>query len=220
MRIGLTFVALMLLTSCGGTGNRTSDTDHASHSPSTNNSSSTSPVDHNTVGHDTMDHSVMKSSPGAAAAPRELQFLDTMIVHHQAAVDMAMLAETRVERPELKELAANIIGDQEREIAKMSQWREQWFEGKPEAVNMDFAGMADGMRGMDMKKLESLTGSEFDVEFIRQMILHHQGAIGMAKEIKGGAGRAELKELADDIITAQEAEIEQMRGWLGSWRSH
>lgn len=220
MRVAPTLLALILLTSCDGTGNRTSDTDHASHSPSPNNSAGTSPVDHNTVNHTTIDHSTMKSSPGAASAPRELQFLDTMIVHHQAAVDMAMLAETRAQRAELKELAANIISDQERELAKMSKWREQWFEGRPEAVNVEFAGMADGMRGMDPKKLESLADSEFDVEFIRQMILHHQGAVGMAKAIKGNDGRAELKELADDIITAQEAEIKQMREWLRAWQSH
>lgn len=178
------------------------------------------PVDHNTMNHGGMDHSTMKSSPGAASAPRELQFLDTMIVHHQAAVDMAILAETRAERSELKELAANIISEQEREIAKMSEWREQWFEGKTKAVNLEFPGMADGMRGMDMKKLESLKGSEFDVEFIRQMISHHEGAVEMAKAIKGGEGRAELKELADDIITAQQAEIKQMREWLSAWQSH
>lgn len=178
------------------------------------------PVDHNTMNHGGMDHSTMKSSPGAESAPRELQFLDTMIVHHQAAVDMAMLAESRAQRTELKELAANIISEQEREIAKMSEWRDQWFEGKTEAVNLEFPGMAAGMRGMDLKKLESLKGREFDVEFIRQMISHHEGAVEMAKAMKGGDGRAELKELTDDIITAQQAEIKQMREWLGAWQSH
>ena len=112
------------------------------------------------------------------------------------------------------------LSDQEREIAKMSEWREQWFEGNSEAVNLEFPGMADGVRGMDMKKLESLKGSEFDVEFIRQMIPHHEGAVEMAKAIKGRDGRAELKELADDIITAQQAEIKQMREWLNTWQSH
>lgn len=170
-------------------------------------------MDHGGSGHGSMD-----SSPGAASAPFELQFLDTMIAHHKGAIDMAMLAESRAERAEIKELANNIISDQEREIAKMSEWRERWFEGKPVAVNMDFPGMSHGMKGMDVKKLEALRGGEFDLEFIRQMIPHHEGAVEMARAIRSGDSYAELKELAEDIITAQQAEIDQMRRWMAAWQ--
>ena len=57
----------------------------------------------------------MNSSPNAASAPFELQFLDSMIAHHKGAVEMATLAESRAERKEIKELAASILIDQERE---------------------------------------------------------------------------------------------------------
>ena len=160
----------------------------------------------------------MKSSDGAASAPVELQFLDTMIAHHNGAVEMAALAETRAEHAELKELVANIISEQEREMAKMSEWRDQWFEGKPEAVNMEFPGMSHGMRGMDLKKLEALRGNAFDIEFLKQMIPHHEGAVQMAKALPKNEGRRELQELARDIITAQENEIKQMRAWLNAWQ--
>jgi uncharacterized protein (DUF305 family) len=50
------------------------------------------------------------------------------------------------------------------------------------------------------------------------MIPHHEGAVEMAKALKTQNTRTELKELADDIITAQEAEIKQMREWLGKWQ--
>ena len=156
----------------------------------------------------------MESSEGAASAPIELQFLDTMIVHHEGAVEMAKLAESRAERPELKQLALAIIRDQEREIGMMREWRKKWFGEKEQAVNMEFPGMSAGMRGMDTKKLESLRGKEFDLEFARQMIPHHEGAIEMAKHIGGNDSYAELKKLAEEIITAQEAEIKQMRKWL------
>jgi uncharacterized protein (DUF305 family) len=155
----------------------------------------------------------MNSSPGAASAPFELQFLDTMIAHHKGAVEMATLAESRAQRAELKELASGIVFDQEREIGKMAEWRNSWFDGKPEAINMQFPGMSLGMQGMNTKKLESLKGAEFDSEFVRQMIPHHEGAIEMAKAVKASSARAELKELAEDIIAAQQAEIEQMRKW-------
>jgi uncharacterized protein (DUF305 family) len=205
----------VLLLACGGDS---SNINHSGHNTNTNTASNASRVDHNAMGHgNAASHSEMQSSPGAASAPKTLQFLDTMIAHHKGAVDMAMLAESRAEHSELKELAANIIYDQEREIGKMSEWRDRWFAEKPEAVNMEFPGMSHGMARMDLKKLGSLKGNEFDVEFVRQMIPHHEGAIEMAKSIKGTDSYAELKELADDIITAQEAEIKQMREWLAAW---
>jgi uncharacterized protein (DUF305 family) len=162
-------------------------------------------------------HSDMQSSSGAASAPYDLQFIDTMSAHHKGAVDMAMLAEKRALHPELKELAANITGDQEREIASMSEWRDRWFPEKPKAVNMAFPGMSHGMGGMDLKKLESLNGNEFDMEFLKQMIPHHEGAVEMAKDVLKQASHLELKDLASDIIKAQQAEISQMNGWLREW---
>jgi uncharacterized protein (DUF305 family) len=70
-------------------------------------------------------HGNMQSSPGAASAPLGLQFIDTMIANHEGAVEMAMLGDTRAKHPELAHLPANIVNDQEREIAKMRQWRDR-----------------------------------------------------------------------------------------------
>jgi uncharacterized protein (DUF305 family) len=168
-------------------------------------------ADHNAAGHD------MSSSPGAEKAPLELQFLDTMIVHHQGAVDMANLAGSRAQSAEMKELASNIIADQEREIMQLSKWREEWYGEKPKAVNMAFPGMHEGMSGMDMKRLEGLSGKNFDIEFVNQMIPHHEGAITMAKALIAGDARQEVKDLAGDIIRAQTAEIAQMKTWKLAW---
>lgn len=188
------------------------------------------PIDHNTMDHSKMDHSKMghsgmASSPNAAQAPYELQFIDTMIVHHQGAVDMAQLADTRAASTELKTLATAIIADQQKEIAQMKKWREEGFAGQPPAVNMDFPGMSDGMKGMDMGKLDSLKAREFDAEFVNQMIPHHEGAVAMAKDAVAKYPSAatqtplanELRTFAESIINAQESEIKQMREWQKAW---
>jgi uncharacterized protein (DUF305 family) len=55
-------------------------------------------------------------------------FIDEMTIHHQGAIDMANLVLTTSKRPELLELAHNIIAAQSSEIAMMKQWRDAWFK--------------------------------------------------------------------------------------------
>ena len=65
--------------------------------------------------------------------------------------------------------------------------------------------------------LEKLSGAQFEQSFLEQMIQHHRSGIEMAKLAKDQAEHAELKQLADKIISAQQQEIEKMSGWLKSW---
>jgi uncharacterized protein (DUF305 family) len=53
-----------------------------------------------------------------------------------------------------------------------------------------------------------------DADFVTAMIVHHQGAIDMAKVVKAFGEDEEIRELADAIIVAQEGEISMMREWL------
>lgn len=183
---------------------------------SRNHSESGNSMNHNEMNHNLsanhseMNHSEMKSAPNAAAQPFDLQFLDTMIAHHEGAVEMAKPAASKADNAELKTLAAKMVADQTREIGTMKRWREQWFAEKPAALNMEMAGMADSMKGMDAAKLNDASGAALDTEFVNQMTAHHQGAIVMAREALTKAEHPEIKVLANQIIQAQEAEIKQM----------
>lgn len=185
-----------------------------------NSSMNINGMDHNAMNHTGMDHSSMQSSPNAASQPYDLQFLDTMVDHHQGAVDMAKMALTKSRNEELKKFAQKIIDDQNREIAQMKEWREKRYAGKPAAMNMEMPGMADSMKmmmGDGMKKLEAAAGRDFDLMFLDMMTPHHAGAVVMAKEALTKAEHPEIKTMANQIIKSQEAEIKQMAVWKAAW---
>ena len=67
------------------------------------------------------------------------------------------------------------------------------------------------------KQYAAMTGETYDRNFIANMISHHQGAVDMAKMALENAKHQELKDMANDIISAQEEEISQMTSWQEEW---
>lgn len=67
------------------------------------------------------------------------------------------------------------------------------------------------------KKFETYIGEDYDRYYMAVMIGHHQGAIDMAKLVPSRAKHTELKEMANEIITAQQKEIDDMIAWQKAW---
>lgn len=65
--------------------------------------------------------------------------------------------------------------------------------------------------------LQGLSGKDFEIKFMQEMIVHHQSAVQMAQLVPTHTKRAELNTLAQNIISAQNKEISDMTGWLAKW---
>lgn len=156
----------------------------------------------------------------------DAHFIEQMIPHHEDAIIMAKLAETKAKRPEVKKLAKDIIDSQGREIDQMKDWYKEW-NGRDvptgtQVMNQHGMMRSDsnmhmGMMGdrSDITRLEQ--APDFDKAFIEDMIPHHQMAVMMATMLKNGTGRPEMVRLAEDIISAQTKEINEMRQWYKNW---
>lgn len=159
---------------------------------------------------------------GGISTSIDRHFIEEMIPHHDGAIAMAELALERSTRPEIKSLASGIIEAQTIENAQMREWYKEWFGTDiPTSSEGQMMGMMHGsvnyMSGMEGDMDVLTRAPDFDLEFIRQMISHHEMAIMMARMLAASTDRVEMQVLADQIITSQSREIEMMRSWAGEW---
>ena len=156
----------------------------------------------------------------------DLTFLQHMIVHHAQAVEMCAWVPTRSDRDDFVRYARYVERAQAAEIEKMKALLaiaadrglpipEHHLHGDP-----PMAGMLSTAR---MKAIESARGAEFERLWLEGMIVHHDGAVDMARvqqqqQLESARQPYELATLVEDILIEQRAEIAKMRGWLDAWR--
>jgi uncharacterized protein (DUF305 family) len=148
------------------------------------------------------------------ATPFDRAFIDAMVPHHQAAIAMANEArQAGLGQPELISIADDIIATQQAEIDQMLAWRERWFgSAVPELQEaaLEVLGLTPAEAGMEHGDVDFASVDDVDQTFAGMMIGHHVGAIRMAELAGEKADHDELRELAGDIIAAQQREIDIM----------
>ncbi|MEV0697215.1 DUF305 domain-containing protein [Saccharopolyspora sp. NPDC050389] len=158
------------------------------------------------------------ANPQAANNAADVTFAQGMIPHHEQAIEMSRLAPERAQSEEVKNLARQIEAAQGPEIQTLTGWLRDW--GAPASMpGMDHGAMGHGdmggmMSGTEMQQLEQARGAEFDRQFLTLMIKHHEGAVAMARTELGSGQFPAAKQMAQQIIDSQQAEIDTMQGLL------
>jgi len=140
----------------------------------------------------------------------DIMFAQMMIPHHQQAVDMGTLAETRASNPKVKALAAQIKAEQAPEIETMKGW----LDTANASLDMGHDMGMDGMLTDDeFEALKNSTGAEFDKLYLEGMINHHGGAISMAVMVMHSKN-ANVKAMSAAILASQVKEVKYMQQLL------
>lgn len=149
-------------------------------------------------------------APTPAAAHYEVKFMTDMIDHHAMAVMTADLCLNRAVHPELTSLCENIKSTQMQEIATMQFWLQNWY---------DISYSPDIHMTGEMKRLMSLSGELFEIDFMQMMIRHHFKAVVESRTCEKRAYHPELVSMCQEIEVVQTQEIQTMLTWLCSWYS-
>jgi uncharacterized protein (DUF305 family) len=139
----------------------------------------------------------------------DIMFLQMMIPHHQQAVDISELALATSKDAELIALATDIRDGQRAEIIQMKSWLRE-ADAEAEMGH----SMGDSMGGMlddqELADLKAASGANFDLLWLKGMTNHHDGALHMSTMIRD-ARNSEIKRFGENIVSAQTAQIEQMK---------
>ncbi|MBF6195436.1 DUF305 domain-containing protein [Nocardia implantans] len=192
--LALAAVAAVSLAGCGD-----ADTGHTTeHGPSTTTSAVTTTPAH------------------AEHNDADVMFLQMMYPHHAQAVEMARLVPSHTDNQQLRALATQIEQAQAPEMQQITTLLQSFGQPAPTATEghggHDMPGM---MSAEQMAALGAASGPDFDRQWLTMMIEHHAGAITMAETELAQGENADAKALAERIIAAQRAEINQMRAMLG-----
>jgi uncharacterized protein (DUF305 family) len=151
-------------------------------------------------------------------------YIDMMIPHHESVMALAEVALPELRDPRLREIAQAIIDAQGPELQQLQQLRTEWY-GSPEPAPMDgpmMDMMMEAMPGMgsaeDQMNIMSAewqvqsfcAADNADLAFIDQVIAHHQMAIDSSVIAVEKAVHLDLKAIAEQVITAQQAEIDEL----------
>jgi uncharacterized protein (DUF305 family) len=145
----------------------------------------------------------------SSATAADKTFVADMTPHHALGVRMADMALAKADDVRVREFGFTMARYQQAEFNQLSAMATSW-KANP-------SGHAHGMlTPADEDALAALNGRAFDKAWLKQMIIHHEGAVAMATSEVATGSDAKAKAIAANVATVQTKEITKMKAVLAA----
>jgi uncharacterized protein (DUF305 family) len=154
---------------------------------------------------------------GAIYTEADVRFMQGMIAHHAQAIYMSRLALSHGANARLLKFATKIDQSQLAEIRLMQEWLRANSQMAPDTSSWRTMSMPGMLTTEQIQQLDAARGVEFDRQFLRYMIQHHQGALKMVADLFAtprAAQDVDVSVFANDVVVVQTAEIDTMQQML------
>jgi uncharacterized protein (DUF305 family) len=138
----------------------------------------------------------------------DVAYIDTLVPHHQDAIEMADHVISRGTSAEMKAMAEQMKADQAAEIDLMLRIRRDIAGGD------EIDAAADPHMESEMAEMATMSGHELEVMFLREMVPHHAGAVVSSHRALPNLTNQELRDLAVLTIDKQTREAAEMLDML------
>ena len=155
-------------------------------------------------------HSGPVTSPQQQHNQADVVFLQNMVLHHTQAITMSQIARNQANAAQVKDLAARIETEQSPQIQQMNSLLSEW--GIPAPATTGGTGTTNGVGHGQLPG--TVSGAGFDRAFLEMMIVDHQDAVNMSQIELAQASNPATRNLAQQIISADQARINEMQTLL------
>lgn len=207
--IGSFILGIVVFQSCGNNNSTNTDTKTDTSTTQTKDNMTTT----NPMNNDMMNamHKSMKEMKMTGDFDED--FANTMIQHHQEAIDMSEVEVAKGNDAQVKGWAGNIITAQKAEIGQFQQVLKN-YKSSGQKMGENHNELKEAMDKMmnDMMTMKMM--GKMDQDFVMMMVKHHETAITMAKDEISKGKNSELKKMAQKIVEDQGKEIKEFQTWL------
>lgn len=176
------------------------------------------------------DATAVPPTPSDTSA--EAGFARDMQVHHQQAVQMALIIYPKTTDPDLRALSYDLATSQASQLGQMQQWLLDWnlpafssqqpmqwmstasgheAHGAPDLTADEIKAQMGMASDEDIAELSAASGDAASCQFLSLMIRHHEGAIEMVDAIEQLGSNATVLDLAGKMSASQSSEIAAMK---------
>jgi uncharacterized protein (DUF305 family) len=147
---------------------------------------------------------------GAEYTKDDVEFMQGMIAHHSQAIVMSRMAASHGANPQVLKLSNRIDQSQVPEIKIMQSWLARNNQYVPDTASWHNVTMTGMLTPAQLGELDAARGPDFDRDYLRLMIQHHNGALKMVNDLFASpldGQEVDINTFANDVATSQTAEI-------------